>query len=148
MAPVPKKAKTEGELNTEQLAVLAANRSLLAAAVDGDWATYKTLVSEDLTCFEAEAGSHLVKGLDFHKFYFPSEPKPSNKVTTLVNPVVTFLSADKTAALCAYVRLTQFIGADGKPMTTEISETRIWTRPSADSNEWKNVHFQRGCGKL
>ena len=28
------------------------------------------LVADDVTCFEPEAGAYLVKGLNFHKFYF------------------------------------------------------------------------------
>ncbi|KAJ3284924.1 hypothetical protein HDU79_007743 [Rhizoclosmatium sp. JEL0117] len=149
--PAQKKQKTDTDtMNAEQQTVLNANKNLLEAAVSGDWATYASLVSPELTCFEAEAGCHLVKGLDFHKFYFPATAptKPSGKVTTLVNPVVTFLSVDKTAALVAYVRLTQFKNAEGASVTSEISETRIWTRSSSTSNDWKNVHFQRGSGKL
>ncbi|KAJ3026643.1 UNVERIFIED_CONTAM: hypothetical protein HDU68_005315 [Siphonaria sp. JEL0065] len=115
-----KKQKIETEAMSSDLqTVLAANKSLLEAAISGDWATYATLV----------VGTDL-------------------KVTTLVNPEVRFLSADKTAALVAYVRLTQFKDASGKPVTSEISETRIWARSSSTSNDWKNVHFQRGSGKL
>ncbi|KAI9336734.1 calcium/calmodulin dependent protein kinase II association-domain-containing protein [Obelidium mucronatum] len=136
-------------MSADLQSVLTANKNLLEAAVSGDWATYATLVSPELTCFEAEAGCHLVHGLEFHKFYFPASANKSHgKVTTLVNPEVRFLSADKTAALVAYVRLTQFKDAAGKPVTSEISETRIWSRSSATSNDWKNVHFQRGSGKL
>ncbi|ORY46590.1 hypothetical protein BCR33DRAFT_715636 [Rhizoclosmatium globosum] len=121
--PAQKKQKTDTDtMNAEQQTVLNANKNLLEAAVSGDWATYASLVSPELTCFEAEAGCHLVKGLDFHN----DNP---------VNPVVTFLSVDKTAALVAYCH-------------SEISETRIWTRSSSTSNDWKNVHFQRGSGKL
>ena len=28
------------------------------------------LVADDISCFEPEAGAYLVKGLNFHKFYF------------------------------------------------------------------------------
>ncbi|KAI8620896.1 calcium/calmodulin dependent protein kinase II association-domain-containing protein [Chytriomyces sp. MP71] len=137
-------------MDAQLATVLSANKTLLDAAVAGDWAKYETLVSPDITCFEPEAGSHLVKGLDFHQFYFP-EKAPStkpNKTTTLVNPHVSFLSADKTAALVSYVRLTQYVGADGKPVTSEMSETRVWSRSSSASADWKNVHFHRGCYKL
>ncbi|KAJ3132295.1 hypothetical protein HK100_005454 [Physocladia obscura] len=140
-------------MEPELIAVLEANKKLLDAIVTGDWATYTALVSEDLTCFEPEAGSHLVGGLDFHRFYFPQDPASppesvkSRKTTTLVQPFVRFLSADRTAALCAYVRLTQALDANGKPVVSEISETRIWARSTTNS-QWRNIHFQRGVGKL
>ncbi|KAJ3242976.1 hypothetical protein HDU78_000929 [Chytriomyces hyalinus] len=130
--------------------VLDLNKQLLDAAVSGDWAKYVTLVSFDLTCFEAEAGTHLVKGLDFHQFYFP-ETKPEakvNKTTTLVNPTASFLSVDKTSVLITYVRLTQFVNAAGAAVTSEMSETRIWTRSTSSSNDWNNVHFHRSVTKL
>ncbi|KAJ3066232.1 hypothetical protein HDU99_003909 [Rhizoclosmatium hyalinum] len=138
---------TDRDTDTDLNALIDLTKKLLISITSGDWDTYTSLVSDHLTCFEPEAGTHLVTGLDFHQFYFGLGGDAS-KVTTLVNPIAYYLSADKTSALVAYVRLTQFKNKDGVPVTTEMSETRIWGRSSSTSNDWKNVHFHRGVGKL
>lgn len=50
--------------------------NLLESIRIGDYETYCKLVSSELTCFEPETKGHLVKGLDFHKFYFENS-KPA-----------------------------------------------------------------------
>jgi hypothetical protein len=121
---------------TEEL--LAINKRLLHAIVDGDWKTYEELCDPQLTCFEPEARGHVVHGLAFHKFYFDlgGASGPSN--TTMVEPTVRFCGDD--VAVVAYLRLTQKLDADGKPISTAMEETRVWHR---SSGHWRHVHFHR-----
>ena len=44
------------------------------------------------------------------------------------------------AACIAYVRLTQYVDAAGKPRTAQSEETRVWQRRDA---KWQNIHFHR-----
>ena len=122
--------------------VLDLNRRLLAAVAAGDWTAYRELVANDISCFEPEARGHLVEGLPFHEFYFKlggGKPQaPKHLTTTMVAPKVRLLS--DTAALVAYVRLTQTLDDDGKPVTRSSEETRIWHKLAAG---WKHVHFHR-----
>ncbi|KAI8848242.1 Calcium/calmodulin-dependent protein kinase II, association-domain-containing protein [Chytridium lagenaria] len=126
---------------------------LLVAISKGDWETYVSLVpaSNTLTCFEPEAGVHLVRGLPFHKTYFDLAQRatsPPFVTTTLVNPVVTILDKAGSVALVTYVRLVQRVDKEGSPYTTETSETRVWVRDEQDWEKWVNVHFHRSVAKL
>jgi len=122
--------------------LLELSRQLLAAVSAGDWAAYRRLVADDLTCFEPEAKGQLVEGLPFHEFYFrlPADPaKPTRPVTnTLASPVVKLLS--DTVAVVAYVRLTQTLDDAGRPVTKPCEETRLWRKIGG---HWKHVHFHR-----
>jgi calcium/calmodulin-dependent protein kinase (CaM kinase) II len=122
--------------------VLDLNRRLLAAVAAGDWTAYRDFVANDITCFEPEAGGHLVEGLPFHEFYFKLPPAPGRAAkpvtTTMVSPRVRLLS--DAVAVVAYVRLTQTLDDDGKPVTRSSEETRIWHKLAAG---WKHVHFHR-----
>ena len=122
--------------------LLKVNQQLLDAIAAGDWDAYRSLVSEDVTCFEPEAEGHLVQGLAFHEFYFklgggkPQAPKPIT--TTMAAPKVRLFS--DTAALVAYVRLVQKLDADGRPITVASEETRLWQKLGG---RWQHVHFHR-----
>lgn len=122
--------------------VLSANQRLLEAITQGDYETYKELVSSDVTCFEDETAGHLVQGLEFHKFYFdldgpPTAPSP-NKAHMASKPHVRMLG--ENAAVCSYVRVNQKVGGDGVPMTTTALETRVW---ECKDGTWMNVHCHR-----
>jgi calcium/calmodulin-dependent protein kinase (CaM kinase) II len=119
--------------------VLDLNRRLLEAVAGGDWQTYASLVSEDLTCFEPEARGQIVEGLAFHRFYFELPPSAPRPVTvTLASPRVRLLS--DTIALVIAVRLTQTLDDGGRPVTKPCEETRVWQRIDG---AWKHVHFHR-----
>ena len=45
-----------------------------------------------------------------------------------------------TVALVAYVRLTQTLDGDGRPVTRPCEETRLWRKVGG---HWKHVHFHR-----
>jgi calcium/calmodulin-dependent protein kinase (CaM kinase) II len=118
------------------------NQQLLDAIAAGDWDAYRSLVAEDITCFEPESEGHLVQGLAFHEFYFKlgggkAQP-PKHLTTTMVAPKVRLLADG--AALLAYVRLVQKLDADGKPITVSSEETRLWQKISG---RWQHVHFHR-----
>ena len=122
--------------------LLKLNQQLLDAIAAGDWDAYRSLVAEDITCFEPEAEGHLVHGLAFHEFYFKlggGKPQlPKHLTTTMVAPKVRLLADG--AALVAYVRLVQKLDADGKPITVSSEETRIWQKVAG---RWQHVHFHR-----
>jgi calcium/calmodulin-dependent protein kinase (CaM kinase) II len=118
------------------------NQQLLDAIAAGDWDAYRSLVAEDITCFEPESEGHLVQGLAFHEFYFKlgggkAQP-PKHLTTTMVAPKVRLLADG--AALLAYVRLVQKLDADGKPITVSSEETRLWQKISG---RWQHVHFHK-----
>lgn len=56
--------------------------------------------------------------------------------TTILNPHVHVIGED--AACIAYIRLTQYIDAQGRPRTTQSEETRVWYRRDG---KWLNVHY-------
>jgi calcium/calmodulin-dependent protein kinase (CaM kinase) II len=120
--------------------LLALNKRLLDSIVAGNWKAYEELCAPKLTCFEPEARGHIVEGLAFHKFYFDLGGATKSTNTTMVEPVVHLLGDD--AAVVAYLRLTQKLDVDGKPITTVMEETRVWQRTGG---RWRHVHFHRSA---
>lgn len=43
---------------------------MLQAAMDCDYDTYIKLVSPELTVFDKASNGYLMRGMDFHKFFF------------------------------------------------------------------------------
>ncbi|MEI8227686.1 MAG: DUF4440 domain-containing protein [Planctomycetota bacterium] len=122
--------------------LLKLNQQLLDAIAAGDWDAYRSVVAEDITCFEPESEGHLVQGLAFHEFYFKlggGKPQPPKHLTTtMVAPKVRLLA--EGAAVVAYVRLVQTLDADGKPITVSSEETRLWQKIAG---RWQHVHFHK-----
>jgi len=122
--------------------LLKLNQQLLDAIAAGDWDAYRSVVAEDITCFEPESEGHLVQGLAFHEFYFKlggGKPQPPKHLTTtMVAPKVRLLA--EGAAVVAYVRLVQKLEADGKPITVSSEETRLWQKIAG---RWQHVHFHK-----
>jgi calcium/calmodulin-dependent protein kinase (CaM kinase) II len=121
--------------------VVRLTEQLLAAIVEGNWATYEKLCDPRLTCFEPEALGHLVQGLDFHRFYFADRSPgtaeasaPKKRVQVTVNQPQVW--ATEQMAVIAYVRLVQ-VEQEG---TRAVEETRVWQRIDG---QWKHVHFHR-----
>lgn len=139
--PMGAMESSEGLVNSEKMEVLASNSRLLLAIEQSDYLTYSVLVDKALTCFEPEACGHLVKGLDFHKYYFDKKTN-EKKNSTMVDPVVNVYG---DVAVMAYVRLVQ---SDAK--TTRFEETRVWKRTQQDDfvvGKWRLVHFHRSAPK-
>lgn len=117
--------------------LLALNQRLLESILVGDWETYSTFCDTALTAFEPESCGALVEGLDFHGFYFDQSGVAGPHNITMCSPHVWLLG--DTAVVC-YVRLTQRMDDQGKPVTTRCEETRVWQR---QDGTWKHVHFHR-----
>jgi calcium/calmodulin-dependent protein kinase (CaM kinase) II len=125
--------------------ILALNQAMLESVVAGDWATYASFCSEDLTCFEAETNGVLAQGLSFHRFYFdlPTESAidPGTKAVTpnvsMAGTHVRWISED--AVILSYTRLTQKL-SNGEPITASCCETRTWQKLDGS---WKHVHVHR-----
>ena len=132
-------AKAEAQTNEQQLICL--NQTLLESVVSGDWLTYASHCSMDLTCFEAETNGVLAEGLAFHQFYFdlPAAPSghPAPIQVSMARPHIRWISAD--AAVLSYTRLTQRM-VDGAAVTASCCETRVWQRIDGS---WKHVHAHR-----
>ncbi|HET6327959.1 MAG TPA: DUF4440 domain-containing protein [Planctomycetaceae bacterium] len=118
--------------------LLDLTRQLLNSIADQDWSAYTRLCDPSLTCFEPESRGQLVKGMDFHKFYFELKGGRGPRNTTLVSPHARLLGPE--AGVVSYVRLIQKLDANGSPVTSAVEETRIWQRIQG---EWKHVHFHR-----
>lgn len=122
--------------------VLQANQRMLDAVHAGDWKAYEDLSAKDMTCIEAESNGQMVRGLNFHKFYFDlaAEEKKKNPssgaaASTINNAEVRLLSGK--SALVTYNRLIQRPNGG----TDEFGETRVWM--CDDKGAWKQVHFHR-----
>lgn len=118
--------------------LLEASARLLKAIDAGDWNTYAALCDESLTCFEPEAGGHLVSGMPFHKFYFDLPGSGTPRQSSISSPHVRIIG---DVGIVSYVRLVQKLDATGSPVTACVSETRVWRR---EGDGWKHVHFHRG----
>lgn len=121
--------------------ILAVNQAMLESVVRGDWNTYASFCSDDLSCFEAETNGVLAEGLPFHRYYFElpgdaeSAPAPVN--VSMARPHLRWLAED--AVVVSYTRLTQRL-ANGDPITASCTETRIWQQ---QQGRWKQVHVHR-----
>ena len=129
------------ELDSRNQAVLNQNQALLESVVRGDWDTYASLCSTDLTCFEAETNGLLAEGLPFHKFYFDLPSDPQTGATPLqvsmARPHIRWIGDD--AVILSYTRQTQKL-SNGAPITVSCCETRVWQRINGT---WKHVHAHR-----
>ena len=131
-----------GAAQTNEQQLICLNQTLLESIVSGDWLTYASHCSVDLTCFEAETNGVLAEGLSFHRFYFdlpaaaPSgSPGPIR--VSMARPHIRWISAD--AAVLSYTRLTQKM-VDRAAVTASCCETRVWQRIDGT---WKHVHVHR-----
>ncbi|CAM9801051.1 unnamed protein product [Bubo scandiacus] len=132
-------------INTKKLSararkqeIIKITEQLIEAVNNGDFEAYAKICDPGLTSFEPEALGNLVEGMDFHRFYFENLLSKNNKPihTTILNPHVHVIGED--AACIAYIRLTQYIDAQGRPRTSQSEETRVWHRRDG---KWQNVHF-------
>jgi calcium/calmodulin-dependent protein kinase (CaM kinase) II len=122
--------------------IIELNQQLLDSIAQGDWATYEALCDPSITCFEPEAHGHLVRGMEFHRFYFDLGAPEGPRTTTMVSPKVRVMG---DCAVLAYVRLVQSLNANGQPQTSHYEETRVWRM---EEGRWRHVHFHRSpCGK-
>ena len=116
--------------------LISINRSLLTAISTGDWKSYATLVDASATCIEPETSRQIVKGLDFHKFYFdlPGDPsaKPEPKNTTMADVHAKVVG---NLGYLTYNRVTQ-VGLK----TNVAQETRCWEKKEG---QWKMTHFHK-----
>ncbi|BBN01346.1 adenylate kinase [Marchantia polymorpha subsp. ruderalis] len=121
-----------------------ATEVLLKGIDSGDLSTYERFCDPGMTAFEPEASGHLVKGLDFHRFYFNKKVAGGNEAenfrqSTVTSPVVTLL--DSNVGLVTYTRLVQDRSSSE---VKAYNETRLWQRKKVNGQfEWKNVHFHR-----
>lgn len=125
--------------------LLNLNQRLLEAIVGGDYKTYNELCKDDMSCIEAESNNQVVLGKDFHLFYFADGPTEPPMNVSMVQPHVRFM-ANGSVAVVSYIRLDQSIAEDGKPVTTQTSETRIWELLPGGTfarGTWQSCHFHQ-----
>jgi len=124
---------------------------LLDAVHAGDWAMYARLSAPDLTAIEAESHGQLVKGLDFHRFFFEAAAArrkfdaakaaaegraPPAPTSSVVSPAAEVRLLGGRAALVAGNRSVV------RPSGLEVmGETRLWEY-TADGI-WRQTHFHR-----
>jgi calcium/calmodulin-dependent protein kinase (CaM kinase) II len=116
--------------------LLDLTQRLLDSIAAADWATYTELCDPALTAFEPEGRGQLIRGLDFHRYYFDLGAAKGPRHTTLAAPQVWLLG---DVAVVAYVRLVQSTG-EGGPTTSVYEETRVWRK---QGGRWRHVHFHR-----
>jgi len=121
--------------------ILDLNKQLLDSIAKGDWETYAELCDPTITAFEPEGRGHLIRGLDFHKFYFDLGVAEGPRNSTMASPKVRVMGE---VALVTYVRLVQYLDENSTPVTTHYEETRVW---QLQQGRWRHVHFHRSpCG--
>lgn len=120
--------------------IIDVTHKLIYAINNGDYKTYTELCDKDLTSFEPEAKGNLVTGIPFHKYYFDNLMSKRTEIlnTTLISPHVITLS--KESACITYIRLTQMVSSDHRPVSYQSEETRVWIKRESG---WVNVHFHR-----
>ncbi|XP_077468752.1 calcium/calmodulin-dependent protein kinase type II subunit gamma isoform X3 [Stigmatopora argus] len=128
----------EEEMKGRKQEIIKMTEQLIEAINNGDFEAYTRICDPGLTSFEPEALGNLVEGMDFHKFYFDNLLSKNSKPvhTTILNPHVHLMGDD--AACIAYIRLTQYMDAQGRPRSCQSEETRVWQRRDT---KWLNVHF-------
>ncbi|KAM7397395.1 hypothetical protein PAMA_005614 [Pampus argenteus] len=120
--------------------IIKVTEQLIEAISNGDFESYTKMCDPAVTAFEPEALGNLVEGLDFHRFYFENLWSKNSKPvhTTILNPHIHLVGDE--AACIAYIRVTQYIDANGTPRTAQSEETRVWHRRDG---KWQIVHFHR-----
>lgn len=120
--------------------IIKVTEQLIEAISNGDFESYTKMCDPSVTAFEPEALGNLVEGLDFHRFHFENLWSKNSKPvhTTILNPHIHLIGEE--AACIAYIRITQYIDANGMPRTAQSEETRIWHRRDG---KWQIVHFHR-----
>ncbi|XP_041920844.1 calcium/calmodulin-dependent protein kinase type II subunit gamma isoform X2 [Alosa sapidissima] len=128
----------EEDMKARKQEIIKITEQLIEAINNGDFEAYTRICDPSLTSFEPETLGNLVEGMDFHKFYFENLLSKNSKPvhTTILNPHVHLIGED--AACIAYIRLTQYMDAQGRPRSCQSEETRVWHRRDA---KWLNVHF-------
>ncbi|XP_029025041.1 calcium/calmodulin-dependent protein kinase type II subunit beta isoform X3 [Betta splendens] len=118
--------------------IIKITEQLIEAVNNGDFEAYAKICDPGLTSFEPEGLGNLVEGMDFHRFYFDNLLSKNSKPihTTILNPHVHIIGDD--GACIAYIRLTQFVDAQGRPRSSQSEETRVWHHRDS---RWQNVHF-------
>uniref|UniRef100_A0A7N8XEV2 calcium/calmodulin-dependent protein kinase n=1 Tax=Mastacembelus armatus TaxID=205130 RepID=A0A7N8XEV2_9TELE len=127
-------------LSVRKQDIIKVTEQLIEAISNGDFESYTKMCDPAVTAFEPEALGNLVEGLDFHRFYFENLWSKNSKPvhTTILNPHIHLVGDE--AACIAYIRVTQYIDANGTPRTAQSEETRVWHRRDG---KWQIVHFHR-----
>ncbi|XP_041925470.1 calcium/calmodulin-dependent protein kinase type II delta 1 chain isoform X7 [Alosa alosa] len=130
----------DDDVKARKQEIIKVTEQLIEAINNGDFEAYTKICDPGLTSFEPEALGNLVEGTDFHRFYFENALSKGHKPihTILLNPHVHLIGED--AACVAYIRLTQYMDANGMPRTMQSEETRVWHRRDS---KWQNIHFHR-----
>ncbi|MHA1984249.1 MAG: nuclear transport factor 2 family protein [Candidatus Hodarchaeales archaeon] len=109
---------------------------LLHSIQKRDNQTYKTLVSENLTCFEPESHGNLLEGLEFHLFFGENLPQPEKYHLEVIYPVIRVY---RDTAYASYSLLVQ--KKQGESVKVDSAkETRIFHK---ENDSWRMVHFHR-----
>ena len=102
------------------------------------------MVDPELSCFEPEGCGHLIKGLEFHKYYFEQAKKQGQSHyhgnQSIIHPHIQ-VCGDNTAVIC-YVRLIQ----NGR-ITTRKEDTLVWSKDPI-FGQWKCVHWHMSDPKV
>ncbi|KAI9363933.1 Calcium/calmodulin dependent protein kinase II association-domain-containing protein [Zopfochytrium polystomum] len=100
--------------------LIALNQTLLEAITEGDWATYEALTTPSMTCFEPEAGAHLVSGHEFHRFYFQMEERKR-------------ADAERVAAAQSKLAQKKESVASATGTATAVASSSVGVSPAADA---------------
>jgi calcium/calmodulin-dependent protein kinase (CaM kinase) II len=118
--------------------IINLTKKMLEVISAGDWQAYAEMCDAELTAIEPESLGQIVKGLEFHKFFFDF-PKPSTLVRFEVSMSDVNVKVTGHVAVISYIRLVQ--KHDGQAYKlTKASETRVWEKKNGS---WKMIHFHR-----
>lgn len=138
-APAPDtvfKATLHAVRPTLERDVVASTQHMLDAIDSGDFEAYAAMCDPAMTAIEDETHGAVVKGLDFHRFYFDAAASRSPaeaRRSAILNPSVRLLGAG--SAVIAYTRAVQT-----PTKTVSVAETRVMEQRGG---RWVCVHFHR-----
>jgi ketosteroid isomerase-like protein len=124
-------------MNVEE-ELLDVTRRMMTAIHAGDYETYRSLCSPDLTAFENDVAPYRIDGVEFHLDLIESAREQFSHLLRfdILQPSVQVFG---DAAVIAYTRLLTFAG-DVPPAWRTSNETRVFIRMGG---HWRMVHFHR-----
>ncbi|KAL5251897.1 hypothetical protein ACHWQZ_G014882 [Mnemiopsis leidyi] len=136
--PISLPGSFAGEESPEAAEIQHLTQQLLDYEVKRDWINYSKLCHPSITGFEPQGHGHMIKGLEFQRFYFETTTTTPHK-TLIMDPQVTMLSPE--SAVIAYVRICQKADtATNTIYSIHSNESRVWKRIAGS---WLNIHYHK-----
>ena len=122
--------------DVEEKEVLAANVALLSAIRQRDYDAFSKVADPNMVVFLVDSGTHLMKGVDYFKFFLQHSPASHAENVSVLHTHVQELG--ETSALLCYIMLKQIVDKEGNISSIETRETLIWEKKDG---VWRCAHI-------